>query len=112
MWTRAATVASARAPARVPTRLGRNVRAVQPGAVTALVIEAPLIAALWAVAALGGVRLDTAAWIVGAPSLVVMNAALARGLSHSRAYRLGPADRVTLVRATLAAGIAALIADS
>ena len=41
-----------------------------------------------------------------------MNAALARGLSHYRSDRLGPADWVTLARATLAVGVAALVADS
>ena len=37
---------------------------------------------------------------------------LARGLSHYRAERLRPADWVTLARATLAVGVAALVADS
>ena len=41
-----------------------------------------------------------------------MNAGLARGLSHYRSDRLSPADWVTLARATLAVGVAALVADS
>ena len=41
-----------------------------------------------------------------------MNAALARGLARHRCERLGPADWVTLTRATLAVGVAALVADS
>ena len=41
-----------------------------------------------------------------------MNAALARGLSRHHSDRLGPADWVTLARATLAVGVAALTADS
>ena len=43
---------------------------------------------------------------------MITNAALARGLSHYRTDRLGPADWVTLARATLAVGVAALVADS
>ncbi len=41
-----------------------------------------------------------------------MNAGLARGLSHYRSDRLSPADWVTLARATLAVGVAALVAHS
>ena len=43
---------------------------------------------------------------------MITNAALARGLSRYRCDRLGPADWVTLARATLAVGVAALVADS
>ena len=41
-----------------------------------------------------------------------MAAALARGLARRRGDRLGPASWVTLARATLAVGVAALVADS
>ena len=41
-----------------------------------------------------------------------MAAALARGLARGRGERLGPASWVTLARATLAVGVAALAADS
>ena len=41
-----------------------------------------------------------------------MNAGLARGLARHRPDRLSPADWVTLARATLAVGVAALVADS
>ena len=43
---------------------------------------------------------------------MITNAALALGLSRYRSDRLAPADWVTLARATLAVGVAALIADS
>ena len=60
----------------------------------------------------GTVGLSGAGWVVGITCGVIMNAALARGLSRYRSDRLGPADWVTLARATLAVGVAALIADS
>ena len=41
-----------------------------------------------------------------------MDAALAHGLLRNRSERIGPADWVTLARATLAVGVAALVADS
>ena len=43
---------------------------------------------------------------------MIVNVALARGLSGHHSNRLGPADWVTLARATLAVGVAALTADS
>ena len=43
---------------------------------------------------------------------MIVNAALARGILLYRPHRLGPADWVTLARATLAVGVAALVADS
>ena len=43
---------------------------------------------------------------------VTVDAALARGLLRNRSERLGPAGWVTLARATLAVGVAALTADS
>ena len=42
----------------------------------------------------------------------VTTALLARGLARAGAARLGPADRVTLTRAALVGGVAALTADS
>jgi len=41
-----------------------------------------------------------------------VNVALARGVTFHRAKRLGPAVWVTLARATLVVGVAALTADS
>ena len=43
---------------------------------------------------------------------MIVNAALARGVTDHRAKRLGPAVWVTLARATLVVGVAALAADS
>ena len=56
--------------------------------------------------------LGAAGWVVGVACAVTMAAALARGLARRRGDRLGPASWVTLARATLAVGVAALVADS
>jgi phosphatidylglycerophosphate synthase len=87
-------------------------RTVQTGPVTALIAQALLIAALAGTVGLNGFGFSPAGWVVGATCGVITNAALARGLSRYRADRLGPADWVTLARATLAVGVAALIANS
>ena len=50
--------------------------------------------------------------MVGATSALILDAALARALWRNPAARLGPADWVTLTRATFAVGVAALTADS
>jgi phosphatidylglycerophosphate synthase len=70
------------------------------------------IAALAGIVALSGVGLGAAGWVVGVTCGVITNVALARGLSRYQCDRLGPADWVTLARATLAIGVAALVADS
>ena len=82
-------------------------RTVQPGPVIGLVAQAALLAAL-----AGTVGLGAPGWVVGLACAVAMDAALARGLSRAGAARLGPADRVTLTRASLVCGVAALTADS
>jgi phosphatidylglycerophosphate synthase len=66
-----------------------------------------LLAALAATAGLG-----VAGWVVGITCAASMNTALAHGLSRYGADRLGLADWVTLARASLAIGVAALVADS
>ena len=86
---------------------GGRVRAVQAGPLTGLVAEVLLLAALAVTVGLGG-----AGWIAGVTCGVITNAALARGLARYRSDRLGLADWVTLARATLAVGVAALVADS
>ncbi|MFL5863632.1 MAG: CDP-alcohol phosphatidyltransferase family protein, partial [Solirubrobacteraceae bacterium] len=53
-----------------------------------------------------------AGWIVGAVSALTLDAVLARALCRDPAARLGPAGWVTLTRATLAACVAALVAES
>ena len=90
--------------AHVPTS---TVRAVQAGPATGLIAQVLLLGALAGTIGLGG-----AGWVVGVTCGVIMNAALARGLARHRSDRLGPADWVTLARATLAVGVAALTADS
>jgi hypothetical protein len=87
-------------------------RSTQTAAFTALIAQVMLIAGLAVAVGLGGVWLSPAAWAVGVSCGLITNAVLARGLSYYRADRLGPADWVTLTRATLAAAIAALVVDS
>jgi len=56
--------------------------------------------------------LDGRARVAGLVSAAAAAVALGRGLTRHRRGRLGPADRVTLVRAVLACGLAGLAADS
>jgi phosphatidylglycerophosphate synthase len=58
------------------------------------------------------VGLTVSGWLLGIAFGVGTNVALARGLHHFGAGALGPADRVTLVRATLVGAVAALMADA
>ncbi|NJC70544.1 CDP-alcohol phosphatidyltransferase family protein [Planosporangium thailandense] len=58
------------------------------------------------------VGLGATGWLTGVGYGLVVCAALTRGLSRAGAGALGPADRVTLTRATLVGGVAALTADS
>ncbi len=79
---------------------------------TGMITQLMLIAALAEIIALSGVGFSAAGWVVGITCGAVMNAGLARGLSHYHSDRLSPADWVTLARATLAVGVAALVAHS
>jgi phosphatidylglycerophosphate synthase len=83
------------------------VRAAHAGPATGLIAQVLLLAAL-----AGTVGLSGGGWLVGVTCGVIMNAALARGISRLGTDRLSPADWVTLARATLAVGVAALVADS
>ena len=83
------------------------VRTAHAGPVTGLVAQVLLLAALAGTVGLGG-----PGWLVGLACGVTTNAALGCGLARYRTGRLGPADWVTLTRATLAVGVAALVADS
>ena len=65
---------------------------------TGMITQVMLIAALAEIIALSGVGLSAAGWVVGITCGAVMNAGLARGLSHYRSDRLSPADWVTLAR--------------
>ncbi len=59
-----------------------------------------------------GAGLAATGWGVGLGCGVVVTVAVARGVRHAGADRLGPADRVTLTRATLACAVAALATES
>jgi phosphatidylglycerophosphate synthase len=50
--------------------------------------------------------------LVGLAGALTLNAAIARALRRDRSAKLGPAGRVTLIRATLTVGVAALAAAS
>jgi phosphatidylglycerophosphate synthase len=82
-------------------------RARQTGPAAGLMAQVLLLAALAGTAGLGG-----AGWTIGIACAVTMATALARGLARRPGERLGPASWVTLARATLAVGVAALAADS
>jgi phosphatidylglycerophosphate synthase len=89
-----------------------TVRTAQTGPVTGLIAQLLLLGALaWAVA-LSGAHLSGRGWAVGVSCGLIADAALARGLSRHCSDRLTSADWVTLARATLAIGVAALVADS
>jgi phosphatidylglycerophosphate synthase len=72
-----------------------------------LAAQAALLAVLATTTGLGA-----AGWVVGGACAVTVAVALARGLARGRDRRLGPASWVTLTRATLAVGVAALVGDS
>jgi phosphatidylglycerophosphate synthase len=80
---------------------------VQRGPATGLLA---LLLVLDALAA--SVGLDTVGWLVGVACGALVTGVLGRALGHHRDDGLGPADWVTLVRATIACGVAALTADS
>ena len=79
----------------------------QTGPATGLIAQLLLLAVLASTAGLG-----VAGWVAGVAAAVAMAAALGRGLARRPGDRLGPASWVTLARATLAVGVAALAADS
>lgn len=64
------------------------------------------------VALAGTSGLGAQGWAVGIGYAVVLCVTLNRGLHRAGADVLGPADRVTLARATLVGAVAALVADS
>ena len=84
-----------------------TLRSAQGGPVIGLAAQVLLLAALAATVGLG-----LAGWLVGLACGLAMDAALAYSLLRNRSERIGPAGWVTLVRATLAVGVAALAADS
>lgn len=93
-----------RAPVRLAER-GSPRAARDP--LIGLAAQALLLAVLSATVGLGG-----AGWVVGVASGLVLDGALAGVLRREPAARLGPAGWITLTRATLAVGVAALAADA
>jgi phosphatidylglycerophosphate synthase len=83
------------------------VRAVQTGPVIGLLAQLVLLGVLAATVGLGA-----AGWAFGVGCAVVMTVLLRAGLAHYARPAFGPADAVTLTRASLAVGVAALVADS
>jgi phosphatidylglycerophosphate synthase len=86
---------------------GGKVSAVRLGPSIGLLSQVMLLVAL-----AGTVGLTVSGWLVGIACGVATFVALARGLDHFSANALGPADRVTLLRATLVGAVAALMADA
>ncbi len=87
--------------------IGRTKRAVHSGPLIGLIAQVLLLAAL-----AGTAGLSPEGWGVGLTCAVIMTRALACGLSRYRCDRLGAADWVTLTRASLAVGVAAVVTDS
>ena len=77
------------------------------GPVIGLVAQVLLLTAL-----ARSVGLGSAALVAGAACAVTVDGLLALGLLRDRSERLGPAGCVTMARATLAVGVAALTVDS
>ena len=82
-------------------------RSVQAGLYSGLAAAAVLLCALAATVGLGW-----AGWLVGVTCCTFVNVALYRGLTRAGAAAIGPANVVTLTRATLVGGVAALTAES
>jgi phosphatidylglycerophosphate synthase len=82
-------------------------QAVRAFPATGLVAQVLLLAFLSATVGLG-----EAGWVVGFACSATVSTGLAGALSRYPSHRLGPADWVTLSRATLAVGVSALVADS
>jgi phosphatidylglycerophosphate synthase len=83
------------------------IQAGHAGPLTGLVAQVLLLGAL-----AGTVGLGAAGWIVGLASGVVIDVAVAYGVARYQPGGLRAADWVTLARASLATGVAALIASS
>lgn len=81
--------------------------AVRNGLAVTLVVLVALLTALDATVGIG-----IAAWFVGLICGIVLSVAVASGVLDGDADALGPADLVTLTRATLSCGVAALVTDS
>ncbi len=89
------------------TQDGRRPNALIRQALTGTAAQLALLAALGATVGLGAVG-----WLAATAAAVAVWAVLLRALRRSGARSLGPADRVTMARATLTGGVLALVADS
>jgi phosphatidylglycerophosphate synthase len=90
----------------------RTIRTGLAAPLTVLAAQVLLIAGLALTAGLDAGGLGPVGWALGLACGGVMSLTLARGLAYWGSDRLGPADWVTLTRATLTVGVAALVADS
>jgi phosphatidylglycerophosphate synthase len=86
---------------------GGTVSTVRTGPILGLIAQFVLLFILTATVGLG-----PAGWLTGVASGLVTCVALTRGLRHSPSGTLGPADWVTLGRAVLVGGAAALTVES
>src|SRR3954447_8584950 len=86
-------------------------RRIRTGPASGLIAQVVLFTAFAGTVVLGG-HLGPSGWVVGVSCGVITNASLARGRVRYRADRLRPADWITLARAGLAVGVAALVANS
>jgi phosphatidylglycerophosphate synthase len=84
-----------------------RVRPAQAGPAAGLIAPVLLLTVLTVTVGLGA-----AGRVVGLACAVTMSVALARGVARAGGDRLGPASWVTLARATLAVGVAALVANA
>ena len=82
-------------------------RSVQTGPAVGLAAQLVLLGVLAAV-----VGLSPSAWVVGVACAVTMSVLVSRSLAAHGLDRLGPADRVTLARASIVVGVTALTAES
>lgn len=86
---------------------GSEVPMVRTVAAAGVTAQVALLAALGATVGLG-----PAGWLAGLACGVGTNTVLARGLLRTGAARPGPADWVTLTRATVVGGVLALVVES
>jgi hypothetical protein len=89
-----------------------DARPVEVGLVLAMIVPVLLVTAVSGIVSLSGAGLSASGWVVGITCGAATSLGLARARSHFGAAHLTPADWVTLVRATLATAVAALVADS
>lgn len=90
----------------------RTTRPAHPAALTLLAAQTLLVAGLAVTAGLDRDGLGAAGWAVGLASAGFTSLTLARARAYWGGDRLGPADWVTLTRAALVIGVAALVVDS